>query len=80
MVIPVTDNVKLRHALVGGAVAALLFEVAKLPAYAFVAGNLLHYNLIYGSLGAIPIFMLWVYITWLIVLFGCEKSPSPTRT
>ena len=70
MVIPGTD-VKLRHALVGGTVAALLFEVAKLT-YAFVAGNLLHYNLIYGSLGAIPIFMLWVYITWLIVLFGCE--------
>lgn len=72
MVIPSTE-VKLKHALVGGIVAGLLFEVAK-QGYAWLATNLFRYNLIYGSLGAIPVFILWVYIGWMLVLFGCELT------
>jgi membrane protein len=72
MVIPHTQ-VRLRHALVGGITAGLLFEIAKL-AYAWIAGHLFQHHAIYGSLGAVPVFIIWVNITWLIVLFGCELT------
>jgi membrane protein len=29
---------------------------------------------VYGSLAAIPIFIIWIYITWIFVLFGCELA------
>jgi len=72
LVLPNT-RVKLRHAMLGGLVAGLLFELAKWG-YAWVATNLFSYNAIYGSLGVIPVFIIWVNIAWLIILFGCELS------
>lgn len=62
-------KVSVRHAMIGGFVATLLFELAK---YAFGL-YVLHfptYELLYGTLAAIPIFLLWVYLSWLIILFG----------
>ncbi len=72
LVVPNT-RVRPRHALVGGLVAGLLFEGAKWG-YAWVATHLFSYNALYGSLGAIPVFIIWVNICWLIVLFGCELT------
>lgn len=69
LVIPNT-SVRFRHALVGGVVAGVLIEVAKLG-YTWVAKNLFAYNALYGSLGAIPVFIIWVNIAWLLVLLGC---------
>ena len=71
-VVPNT-RVSIKHALLGGVTAALLFELAKL-AYAWVAGNLFQHHAIYGSLGTIPVFIIWVNITWIIILFGCELT------
>lgn len=70
MVVPNT-RVKFRHALIGGFTAGVLFEVAKWG-YALVAANLFRYNALYGSLGAIPVFIIWVNIGWTLVLLGCE--------
>ncbi len=72
LVVPNT-RVKVRHALIGGLMAGLLFEGAKWG-YAWVAAHLFSYNALYGSLGAIPVFIIWVNICWLIVLFGCELT------
>ncbi|MFW5878336.1 MAG: YihY family inner membrane protein [Myxococcota bacterium] len=72
MVVPNT-RVSIKHAAVGGMAAGVLFEVAKL-AYAWVAGNLFQYHAIYGSLGAVPVFIIWVNIAWTVVLFGCELT------
>jgi len=66
-------RVKLRPALVGSFVAALLWELGK-SGFAMYLGFATGYAKFYGSLGLIPIFMLWIYITWLIVLFGLELS------
>jgi len=71
-VVPNT-RVKLRHALLGGAFAAALVEIAKV-AYAVVARYLVNYDAVYGSLGAIPIFIIWVTIVWHLVLFGCQLA------
>jgi membrane protein len=46
------------------------FEVMKTVFAEYVACAT--YNLVYGTFAAIPIFLLWVYLSWLIVLFGAE--------
>ncbi len=62
-----------RPAAIGAFVGALLWEVSKwgFGVYlSFATGN----SVFYGSLGLIPVFLLWVYITWLCVIFGLEMA------
>ncbi|MES2219233.1 MAG: YihY family inner membrane protein [Pseudomonadota bacterium] len=61
--------VKVRNGLMGGVLAALLFEIAK-KLFAFYIHKFANYTLIYGALSTIPIFLVWVYISWFIVLYG----------
>lgn len=62
-------KVSVRAAVIGALVAATLWEVAKLGFQVYVA-TALPYSALYGSLGLIPLFLFWVYITWFIFLFG----------
>jgi len=66
-------NVSFRHGLVGGAVAALLFELAKRSFTVYVA-NVPTYSTIYGALAVIPLFLVWIYVSWVVVLLGAELS------
>lgn len=61
--------VRWRHALLGGALAAAGFEGAK-TGFAWYVANVPTYRQIYGALAVLPLFMLWLYLCWLIVLFG----------
>ncbi len=61
--------VRWRDGFLGGFIAAILFEVAK-KGFAFYIHKFPSYELIYGTLAAIPIFLLWLYISWLIILLG----------
>jgi len=63
-------NVRFFYAFIGGVSAGLLWEIAKVAFGFYVANPKI--TLIYKSLGAIPIFLIWTYFTWLIVLVGCE--------
>lgn len=72
MVVPLA-KVRLSAALVGSFVAAALWETGKWG-FSLYLGFSTGYARFYGSLALIPIFMLWVYITWLIVLFGLELT------
>jgi len=62
-------SVSLRAAVIGSLVGALLWETAKLGFQLYVV-TAVPYSAIYGSLGLIPLFLFWIYLTWLIVLFG----------
>lgn len=60
-----------RHALVGGVVVALAFEAAK-RGFALFITHFPSYQLIYGAFAAVPMFLAWIYISWLIILLGAE--------
>jgi len=68
-------HVPARHALAGGILAAAGFEVMK-SAFAAYIQAVPTYRLVYGAFAAVPIFMLWVYLSWLVVLFGAEFTAS----
>ncbi|MHC4592526.1 MAG: YihY/virulence factor BrkB family protein, partial [Planctomycetota bacterium] len=57
----------------GACLAAILLHGAR-PLFSIYVIKAVRYEKIYGSLGAIPIFLLWVWLLWLIVLFGAEVS------
>ncbi|HET7197513.1 MAG TPA: YihY family inner membrane protein [Burkholderiales bacterium] len=61
--------VEWRHALSGGILAALGFEIAK-RAFAVYLSRVPTYKLIYGAFATVPIFLVWLYLSWLIVLAG----------
>ncbi len=71
-VIPFT-RVRVASAMIGALIAAILWESGK-GLFAASIGQSVRYSTIYGSLAAIPIFLVWIYITWIIVLAGLEIS------
>ncbi|MCP4190869.1 MAG: YihY family inner membrane protein [Planctomycetaceae bacterium] len=66
-------QVKFKAAFMGALVAALLLEIGKRTFGAYLQ-NALSISQLYGSLGLVPLFMFWVYLMWLVVLFGLEVS------
>ena len=66
-------RVKLRSAFIGAVVGAVLWEAGKFGFTQYVSFSS-SYARFYGSLALIPLFMLWIYVTWIIVLFGLQVS------
>jgi len=67
-----------RHALVGAAGAALAFEAAK-QGFALYVTKVPTYQLVYGALAALPAFLIWIYVCWIIVLAGAAITATLTE-
>ncbi len=68
-------QVRWRHALAGGVAAAVLFQVLKFLFVLYVT-NFPSFETIYGAVSAIPLFLIWMYVTWCTVLVGAEICAS----
>jgi membrane protein len=66
-------KVNLKAGLLGGMVAGTLYQIAQWAYISFQIGAA-KYNAIYGSFAALPLFLMWLQISWWIVLFGAELS------
>ncbi|MCK5533853.1 YihY/virulence factor BrkB family protein [bacterium] len=66
-------RVKIQHALIGGVIAGTIWQIVQWVYINFGIG-VAKYNAIYGGFAQFPLFLIWLYISWLIVLFGAEIS------
>ena len=69
------QRVSFRYALIGGFVAALLFDFAT-DLFSLYIINFPSQQIIYGALAVIPIMFVWIYFSWLIVLIGAEVTST----
>lgn len=60
---------RVRDAVTGGVLAGLVFELTK-HGFGYYVTNFPTYKLVYGAFAAVPVFLLWLYISWLVVLLG----------
>lgn len=66
-------KVKFKHALISGILAGTAYQAFQ---FLYISGQLWvsRYNAIYGSFAALPLFLLWLQISWTICLFGAELT------
>ncbi len=72
LMVPAT-KVRFKPALLGGVVAGVLWSISKYIFITISAGTL-KYSAVYGALGVLPLLMLWIYASWIIVLFGATYA------
>lgn len=68
-------TVKWRHALPGALVAAVLVEAIK-SGMGLYLGSFGSYSKIYGTVAFVPIFLLWIYLSWVAILLGASLASS----
>ena len=74
IVMPYT-KVKVTSALFGGFIAGVLWYVTLVLHVVFQLG-VARYNAIYSTFAAIPLFLIWVFVSWLVVIFGAELTAA----
>ncbi len=72
MLMPNT-KVNFSSGLTAGVIAGTIYQVAQWGYITFQVG-VAKYNAIYGSFAALPLFLIWIQLSWLVVLFGAEIS------
>ena len=68
-------KVKFKYAATAGAICAVMFQILQML---FLSGQLYvsKYNAIYGSFSFLPLLLIWLQLSWLILLFGCVLTYS----
>jgi membrane protein len=64
-------RISIRNALIGGLLAGTIMQLAQMVYIHFQFG-VSRYNAVYGTLALLPVFMIWIYTSWVIVLAGME--------
>ncbi len=67
--------VRWRDGALGALVATAAIEILKVG-FTIYVGAMSYYQTVYGALSAIPIFLLWMYISWMAVLLGAEVAAA----
>lgn len=67
-------QVRSRAALTGAVVAGTLWHVMGKYLFSLYVQNAVGVRQLYGTLAVVPISMIWVWLTWVLVLFGCELA------
>ena len=68
-------RVRRRHGLIGSLFTTALFEIAK-RSFAFYVSHFTNYTTIYGAVAALPVFLIWVYLSWTIILLGAVVTAT----
>ncbi|WP_417823522.1 YihY family inner membrane protein [Thalassospira lucentensis] len=68
-------SVEIIDGFLGGLVAAGLFEALK-KGFGFYVTNFPTYQTIYGAVAIVPIFLLWMYLTWIVILLGAQVAAA----
>lgn len=68
-------SVPWRHALIGGIVTSLLFEAAK-AGFSLYITKFPTYETLYGAFAAFPIFLIWIYLSWIVTLVGASFAAA----
>ncbi len=67
------QKISLKAGVIAGVITGILFQLAQW-AYLSLQIGVSSHNAIYGSFAALPLFLIWLQIVWMVVLFGCEVS------
>lgn len=70
-------HVPFKNSLIAGIIIAILFETLK-QVFGTVMSNFTSYEAIYGAFAALPIFLLWIHLSWNLILLGVEISYTLT--
>ncbi len=70
-------TVPIKNAAIAGVIIAILFELLK-HTFGTVMANFTSYEAVYGAFAALPIFLLWIYLSWNLILLGVEISYTLT--
>ncbi len=66
-------KVRLKPAVIAGIISGTMFQLMQW-AYITLQVGAVKYNAVYGSFAALPMFLIWLQLSWMIVLFGAELS------
>ena len=70
-------RVPAKNAAIAGVLVTIIFELMK-HLFGTVMANFTSYEAIYGAFAALPIFLLWIYLSWNLILLGVEISYTLT--
>ena len=68
-------KVEWRDAVIGGLIAAIAFELGK-RGFGYYVRRIPTYTAVYGAFAALPVFLLWVYLCWMIALIGAMVASA----
>jgi membrane protein len=75
LVVP-NRSVGIRNALAGALLTTVLFSLARAGFVAYVSNA--SFNVIYGALATVPLFLIWLYLVWIVILLGASLAASLT--
>lgn len=67
-------TVRPRAALVGGILAGTIWEISKMGYLTYSRTMFSNIETLYGPLSTIPLTLIWIYVSWLVVIFGAEVT------